>query len=81
MNLRTHPDYVSPAQTRILLEIIRQPRPTVRSVAHGGARSTRTIQQHLEHLRRRGLVTWQPRQRGTLRPAVKPVAFGPKASE
>lgn len=69
--------YIGPARTKILLEVIRQRRPTVRSVAHGGARSTRTIQKHLANLRRDGLVDWDDHHQGTLHATVAPVPFGP----
>jgi len=73
------PGYIGPARTAILLEVIRQHHPTVRSVAHSGARSTRTIQQHLTSLRRAGLVDWVDHHQGTLHATVAPVRFGPTA--
>lgn len=73
-------NYIGPARTRILLEVIRQARPTVRSVAHDSARSTRTIQQHLADLRRAGLVDWEDGHSGTLHATVRPVPFGPGVS-
>lgn len=47
-------------RTRVLLAVIRQTRPTVRSVADEvGLRSATSVWRHLVALRRDGLVTWE----------------------
>jgi predicted ArsR family transcriptional regulator len=72
------PGYVGPGTTRVLLEVLAQDRPTIRSIGDALDRSsTRTVQQHLGRLRDLGLVRWSLRRKGTLRPACWPVPFGP----
>lgn len=69
--------YIGPARTRVLLEVIRQPHPTVRSVAAGVGITPRTVQQHLASLRSDGLVDWVDGSQGTLHATMRPVRFGP----
>lgn len=64
-------------RTRVLLAVIRQDRPSVRSVGDEvGLRSTTTVWRHLVRLREAGLVTWDGVGGGTLRPLVRTVPFG-----
>ncbi len=76
----TPPCAISPAQTRVLLALIRcyqrDGRATCRSVAEeAGLASVGSVyRHHLPSLRRRGLVAWEPNRAGTLRPLVAPVA-------
>lgn len=55
-------------RARVLLAVIRQPRPTVTTIAKAiGVSSTAIVWWHLEALRRDGFVTWTDGRAGTLR--------------
>ncbi len=60
--------------TRVLLAVLTQPRPTVRSVAAEVGRAVGHTHALLVELRDAGLVTWERGRRGTLRPACRVVA-------
>lgn len=60
--------------TRVLLAVLRQPRPTVRSVATEVGKSSATVHLHLARLRAAGLVEWDAGKRSTLRAMVGPVS-------
>ena len=61
---------------RVLLAVIAQPNPSVRSVARAVGRSTQRAHHHLTLLREEGLVDWEPGKTGTLRPLVRVIPFG-----
>lgn len=65
--------------TRIMLEVVVQPRPTVRSLGAAVGKSVNTVYFHLLALRSHGLVTWEWRKKGTLRPTA--FAFRPTIKE
>ena len=56
--------------TRVLLSVIRQARPTVRSVAAEVGKSVKVTHAHLVKLRAAGLVEWVDGKAGTLRAMV-----------
>lgn len=60
-------------RTRVLLAVVNQWHPTVRSVAAEAGVVVSVAHWHLEHLRSDGLVTWEEDRRGTLRPLVEEV--------
>lgn len=60
-------------RTRVLLAVIRQARPTVRSVGEEVGVGSTTAWRHLVCLRRDGFVTWDGGGGGTLRPLVREV--------
>lgn len=63
--------------TRVLLAVICQRRPTVRSVgAAVGLRSVNTVHRYLYRLRSAGLVTWEPGRKGTLRATCQLLPIG-----
>lgn len=69
---------VSPAQTNVLLALLRVHSRTGRVtipalLAETGLASKSTIHHHLHRLRKHGLVTWDEDRRGTLRPLVEVV--------
>lgn len=57
-------------RTRVLLAVIQQRRPTVRSVAAEVGLGIPSTHRHLVALRADGLVEWKPQSRGSLRPSV-----------
>ena len=59
--------------TRVLLAVVDQRRPTVRSVAAAVAMSSSAVHQQLVHLRAEGLVAWEDGKDGTLRAMVEEV--------
>lgn len=63
------PDY-GDTTTRTLLAVLRQQRPTVRSVAFEVGRSVSHTHAALVELRGAGLVTWDRGRAATLRPLV-----------
>lgn len=77
--------FISPAQTRVLLALLRvyerDGRATVRSVAaEAGLASYGRVQEtHLSRLADAGLIAWEPGKAGTLRPLVGVVAATPEA--
>jgi predicted ArsR family transcriptional regulator len=78
MNWRTeqmlrHVDGMGDSTTRVLLEVIKQPRPTVDSVAAALGVAKSTAHRHLSILRDRELVAYGDGQQGALRPLVRPV--------
>lgn len=62
--------------TRVLLAVIQQKRPTVRSVALHAGRSINATHEQLKTLRAEGLVTWEDGKAATLRALVLPVRTG-----
>lgn len=74
----TPPGSVPFSQTRaaVLIAVIYQRRPTVRSVAEYAGVNVQTAHRHLERLRDVGLIAWEPEAAGTLHPlvSVHPVA-------
>ena len=60
--------------TRVLLAVLTQDRPTVRSVAAEVGRSVSKTHEELVKLRAAGLVKWDAGKTGTLRPIVAVVA-------
>lgn len=71
-SLRRHPGYVCPSATRVLMAVFAGAHTyteleSATGLAHG------TIQQHLDTLRRVGLVDWRPGRHGTLHAVVGPV--------
>lgn len=68
------PETITPAVTRVLLALIDQDRPTVRSIGEAcGLKSSNTVHFHLKTLRTLGLVAWEPGQHATIRPLVRRV--------
>ena len=59
--------------TRVLLAVLNQRRPTVRSVAMEAGRSVMGTHNALTQLRDEGLVTWDEGKQATLRPTVQEV--------
>lgn len=69
---------VPPAKAAVLMAVLRQERPTVRSVGQAaGLSSTSTVHKHLEWLAEAGLVTWDPGAQATLRSTLTVVAADP----
>jgi hypothetical protein len=58
------------AHTRTLLAVCHQTAPTCRSVAAETGCAISTAYQRLTTLRDAGLIAWQPRTAGTMRPTV-----------
>lgn len=67
------PDVLGPTRTRVLLEVMWQPRPTFRSVAAAAGIRLGSVTRHLDELRAAGLVDWQPRRQYTLRALIQEV--------
>lgn len=71
---------VTPSQTNVLLALLRvhqrDGRCDVSTVAAEAGRCKSTTFQRLKELRAVGLVAWEPKHIGTLRPLVAAVPFG-----
>lgn len=74
---RWDPDRLGDSATRVLVAVVCLRRPSVADVARHVGLSKASTYDHLLRLRRRGLVTWDPRGAGTLRPTVAVVAWTP----
>ena len=73
----TPPGAIGDTATRVLLAVLTQDHPTVRSVGEEvGLASPNSTHHHLLDLRDAGLVTWDEGKTGTLRPLVAIVALG-----
>ncbi len=66
-------DVVRPDDTRVLLAVVTDHRPTVRRVAAATGISVGSTYERLRHLKTLGLVDWQPGRRGTLHAPYRPV--------
>ena len=69
------PDTYGDSRTRVLLAVIAQDRPTVRSVAAAVGLNGTNVHRHIRALAKDGLVTYAPGRSGTLRSAVRPAHF------
>ncbi len=75
----TPPEALSDRRAAVLMAVIAQPRPTVRSICKAtGGLSTSTVHAHLEAWRDEGLVTWDDDRRGTLRANVEVRVVAPR---
>jgi DNA-binding IscR family transcriptional regulator len=73
-SLRRHPGYVCPSATRVFSAVAAGAH-TYTDLAAATGLAHGTIQQHLDTLRRAGLVDWQPGCHGTMHAVVGPVAL------
>ena len=74
----TPKETVPDVKAAILMAVMTEQRPTIRSVMRAaGLSSSSSAWFHLIDLRAMGLVTWTKGKRGTLRPTVRVVAIDP----
>lgn len=63
------------ARTRVLLHVVSNPRPSVRSCAEAVGLTVGGAAHHLRVLRDYGLVEWEDGKQFTLRAVCRPVPF------